>query len=144
MTSPRTKLRKHLSTEKVELAIRLYNNLVWWDGQKYDIASAKTEGLPWASLTKMCELMGWEDQVRQRYMVMKLKKALDKCLMIHFRKMFEEGKRLADTFMFLATDIKAIIFGEENVPSLASRGGVDVVPYVRVYGPDMYRSVAAF
>jgi len=143
MTSPRLKLSKHLKRDKVELAIRLYNNLVWWDSQKYDLAAAKTEGLPWASLTKMCELMGWEDQVRQRYMVMKLKKALDKCLMIHFRKMYEEGKRLADTFMFLATDIKEIIFGEEEhtQPLTAT---VDVIPYVRVYGPRMYDDMKLF
>ena len=142
--SPRTKLRKHLSPEKVELAIRLYNQLVWWDSQKYQLASAKTEGLPWASLTKMCELMGWEDQVRQRYQVMKLKKVLDKCLMIHFTKLFEEGKRLADTFMFLTSDIKAIIFGEENIPSLTSQTLVDVIHVKRVYGPNCYADMKLF
>jgi len=143
MTSPRTKLRKFLKPDKVELAIKLYNNLVWWSSQKYDLAHAKTEGLPWASLTKMCELMGWEDQIRQRYQIMELKKALNKSYLMHFHKLFEQGKRLADTFLFLAKDIKEIIFGEEERLPLTSKTVV-VVPCVRVYGPDCYRNIAVF
>ncbi len=138
--SPRTKLRKYLSPAKIEQAMDLYNRLIEWDAKKYDIAQGRTNGLPWCSLTQMCALLGWKNEIRQRYQIMELKKALRKACLISFKKLFEVGKKLADTFMFLCTKPRPIVFAGERTSPRSQPVGVNVVPGSRVSLVDEFRS----
>lgn len=145
MTPPRMyhQLRCFLPAKKVNTAIKLYNHLIEWDKQKYAVALGKTNGLPWASITKMCELMGWKDERRQRQTIAELKKALRKAMLIHFTKLFEVGKKLADTFMFLTEKPKAVIFAGEETLARRSRVNVVVVPREHVSLVDYFRGLMA-
>lgn len=95
------RLRKHLSADKAYLAAKLYGRLESWYAQKEKIAFQKTRGLPWASLSTMCDLMGFKDHIGSRYLVMELKKVLDKSMLVHFWRKFEKGLRMADQLLIL-------------------------------------------
>jgi len=99
------RLRCFLPAKKVNVAIKLHNCLVGWHRAKVDRAYAKTDEGPWASLSTMNKLMGWKDEIRERYTIMELKKALNKADLIWFISMkkasIKLGRRFADKFLFL-------------------------------------------
>jgi len=140
------RLRTFLPANKVQVAIDLHNHLVEWDKQKYDIAWAKTNLPPFASISQMCGFMGWKDEIRERYKIMELKKALRKAFLINFHKMYEVGKKLADTFVFLTKggkDPKTVEFDGEKTPLRKCRGNVVVVHEEHVSLLEYYRSLMA-
>lgn len=113
MTGLNTVLKKHLPAEKVKLAISLYNYLIEWDSQKKEIAYAKTGGLPWASLSTICRLMNWPDEIGSRYTVMALKEALWKAGLVAFDN--KQAKRDKQAARFLILDkIKKLILKAWN------------------------------
>ncbi len=137
------RLRKHLSAEKAYLAAKLYGRLEGWYAQKAKIARSKSKTLPWASISTMCQLMGFRDHIGSRYLIMELKRSLDKAQLIHFWKQFEKGMKLADLFTLLE---KAL----PNVKNFVNQETSDrycqgyVVSEKEFLAPNYSRSLVAF
>ena len=132
-----------LESIEVILAAKLYGRLENWYAKKEKIAFSKTHGLPWASLSTMCRLMGFRDHIKSRYLMMELKQALDKAFLVYFWKQFKKGLKLADKFFLLEKPTPKV----QNFPDLQTSTRychVYVVQEDEFLDPPNSRSLVAF
>lgn len=161
MISARTKINKQLlkfnNQEKSYLCQRLYSLYIRIHAEKNAIAKRRTGGSPWASLTHLCKKMGFKNHMGSRYLIMDLKKRLERSGMMIFNNEIVKGGNQASRF-FIIAKIKEMAesFAEKSIKALEesicvcgdkstdSRSHVYCSPIRGIFGLEVRTKVAAF